>query len=294
MTLVHRIVSAVAEREGVEPEALETPLHEAIDTEVLSALERGSGDREPNQYPVVEFVYYRYTIWVDGNGNITVSGQPGSSVGSSTESRMTAGGPTQATPTEMGSTETLYRSLDDISGERSHRKTAMQKAADVIAARERPFEERLEGLLKIVRTTLDLESATLSYINDAAYVFEAVDVSADIELENGEVIALQDTVCRRVVKSEQALVLRDILVDAPELTGRAVGLASYIGVPVFVDGEVYGTFCFYDSEPRDDEFSEWEQTFVELLSRWVSSELERRNRERTIKAATTERPSSRS
>lgn len=279
MNLVHRIVAAVAEQKGVDPEALETPLSDAVDTDIIHALERSNGDRQTSTYPVVEFVYYGCTVWVDGSGNVTVSEQ--------------AGAPERGTR-EQGSTETLYRSLDDLSGEKAHRKTAITKAADVIAARERPFEERLDGLLEIVRNTLGVESATLSYVNGDAYVFEAVDTTPSVELEAGEVVALPDTVCKRVVETEQALVLRDVLVDAPELTDSAVGVASYIGVPVFVDGEVYGTFCFYDSDPQDEAFSEWALAFVELLSQWVSSELERRHRERALHANTTERPSNRS
>jgi len=38
---------------------------------------------------------------------------------------------------------------------------------------------------------------------------------------------------------------------------------------------VYGTFCLYDTEPWAGQFSEWEVTLVDLMSRWVSYELER-------------------
>lgn len=272
MTIIHRIVAAVAEREGVEPAALKTPLHDAIDTEILLALDSDDGDQEDSHYPVVEFEYYGYTVWVDGTGTITVSGR--------------------AEPSANNSMESRYRTLDGSAGELANRKTAMKKATDVIAARERPFEDRLNGLLEIVRKTLDVESGTLSYVNDDAYVFEAVDTTPNVELQAGEVVALPDTVCKRVVETEQALVLRDVLVDAPELTGSAAGVASYLGVPVFVDGEVYGTFCFYDSNPRDEEFSEWAVTFVELLSRWVSSELEQREQQRSLQARTTDWSSS--
>jgi putative methionine-R-sulfoxide reductase with GAF domain len=274
VTLSNRIVAAVAEQKGVEPEALETSLSGAVDRELIDALDSVSDDDDASPYPVVEFVYCGHTVWVDGNGNITVSG------------RVDTGG--------SAATETLYRSLDDLSGEKAHRKAAMAEAADVVAARDRSFEERLDGLLEIVRETLGLEAATLSYVNDDAYVFEAVDSTPGVELQAGRVIRLADTVCQRVVETEESLVLQDIHIDAPELADTGADIAFYMGVPVFVDGEVYGTFCFYDSEPRDEELSEWERTFVELLSRFVSSELERRNRERTLKAATTERPSGRS
>jgi light-regulated signal transduction histidine kinase (bacteriophytochrome) len=49
--------------------------------------------------------------------------------------------------------------------------------------------------------------------------------------------------------------------------------------------EVYGAFCFYDMEAKSEAFTEWEVTFVELLGRWVGSELERERRERDLEAS---------
>jgi signal transduction histidine kinase len=66
--------------------------------------------------------------------------------------------------------------------------------------------------------------------------------------------------------------------DAPQQTDRVGftewGISCYLGAPVFIDDEVYGTFCFYGTEARSDQFSEWEVTLVELMSRWVSYELQ--------------------
>jgi signal transduction histidine kinase len=43
-----------------------------------------------------------------------------------------------------------------------------------------------------------------------------------------------------------------------------------------IDDDVYGTFCFYSTEARSEQFSAWEVTLVDLMSRWVSYELQRR------------------
>ena len=135
-----------------------------------------------------------------------------------------------------------------------------------------------------------MDAATLSYVADGTYVFESVDVAADVDIRVGEAVSLADTVCKRVVESEQAVVLRDVEADAPELADSALGVAAYLGVPVLVDGSVYGTFCFYDEEPRAEAFSEWELAFVELLGNWVSSELEGRRREWALQRQRSERP----
>ncbi len=116
------------------------------------------------------------------------------------------------------------------------------------------------------------------------YVFEIVrDRTGAIEA--GDAVPLDATNCERAVVEEKTLVLADIAEDRPELTDRAgyteMGVSCYLGTPVVVDGSVYGTFCFYGTEPRDS-FSEWEVTLVELMGNWVSYEQERERREQEL------------
>jgi hypothetical protein len=266
MSLIQKIVWEIADREGVDPTDLETPLNEVVDIDALETFSTGTEDRHHSPYADVEFVYCGYTVSIDETGTVSISDQP------STTAKL------------------LRRTPNTISNEIAHRERAMKDIADVIAARERPFVERLDGLLEVVRKTLGMESATLSYVDTDSYVFEAIDRTGRVELQAGEIVPLADTVCKRVVESEQALVLRDVEQEAPELAGSACEVSSYIGVPVFVDRAVYGTFCFYDTDPRDEAFSDWDRAVVELLGNWVSSELEQRRQERALDAATTERP----
>jgi signal transduction histidine kinase len=76
-------------------------------------------------------------------------------------------------------------------------------------------------------------------------------------------------------------VVDDVLEDAA-LVGRdpeaAFGPVRYVGAPVVVDGEVYGTVCFYDTEPRADGIGEWDRTLVDMLCRWIGTA---RDRQRT-------------
>lgn len=101
MSLEERIVSAVADREGVDPLDLETPLNEAVDTGVLEALDRGTGDRQDGPYPLVEFVYYGYTVGIDGTGNVTITERTGA--------------------TDEGSMKTSDHSLESLSAEMARR-----------------------------------------------------------------------------------------------------------------------------------------------------------------------------
>ncbi len=168
------------------------------------------------------------------------------------------------------------------------RERALRRAYEIVADPERTFREQVDDLLATVSDVIGTDYATLSRVHEGAgeYVFEHVFAPNEADLEAGKTVPLEATNCERVVDTERTLVLGDVQTDAPELADRAGnaewGIACYLGTPVFVDSEVYGSFCFYDTEAHPESFSEWDRTFVELLGNWVSYELERRRREREL------------
>ncbi|WP_049969548.1 GAF domain-containing sensor histidine kinase [Haladaptatus cibarius] len=160
--------------------------------------------------------------------------------------------------------------------------TILRSIYRVIANKDKTFERKVEELLRIGRNTLGTEYGALSYIEDDDYIFEIVH-DPDGETKPGDVVPLEETNCERAIDTERTLVLADIEAEAPELTTRAgvteMGVQCYIGTPVMVHGEVYGTFCFYDRDVREEQFSEWDITLVDLMGKWISYELEREQRE---------------
>jgi hypothetical protein len=57
------VVEAVADREGVAPEDLQTPLYERLNPEALDSLFRGSSGS-------VTFEYLEYVVTVDSTGTV--------------------------------------------------------------------------------------------------------------------------------------------------------------------------------------------------------------------------------
>jgi PAS domain S-box-containing protein len=160
------------------------------------------------------------------------------------------------------------------------REHALRRAYEIVADPDRPFPQQVDAILEVVGEVVGTEYATFSQARGDKYVFEALDAPDDADFEVGDTVPVKATVCERVIETEQTLALEDVEEDAPELADRtddaAWGISCYLGAPVYIEEEVYGTFCFYDDEPRSEAFTEWEVTFVNLLANWVSSELERR------------------
>ena len=179
---------------------------------------------------------------------------------------------------ENGSVVNYVGFQRDISDQR-RRDRVLREMYDIISDRHRSFEDKVQALLELGRTELNTEYGTLSEIRGEEYVFEFV-ATDDDSIQSGNVVPVSVTNCELVASSEETLVAGDIERDAPEQTDRAGftewGISCYLGAPVFTGDEVYGTFCFYGTEARSDQFSEWQVTLVDLMSRWVSDELQHR------------------
>jgi PAS domain S-box-containing protein len=192
----------------------------------------------------------------------------------------------RAYPSETG-LSVYFRDITDRRRQQQslerHERT-LREIYDVTADPDRSFEAKVTYLLELGREVIGVDYGTLSRIEGEDYVFEYV-AAADDTFTAGDVVPLAATNCERTASNAETLVLANIAEDAPQMAERAGyqewGIACYLGAPVFVDGEVYGTFCFYDNEARTEQFSEWEVTLVDLMSQWVSYELTRqRTRER--------------
>ncbi|PSQ06395.1 two-component system sensor histidine kinase/response regulator [Halobacteriales archaeon QS_6_71_20] len=186
----------------------------------------------------------------------------------------------RAFPSESG-LSVLYRDATDEKRrmrELRDREETLRAITETIADAGRPFESRVSRLLRIGAEMLDVEYGTLSRVRDDRYVFEVVHAPDDLIAE-GDTVDLAETCCERVVITERELTLRDIEAEAPDLAKRdgttELGNQCYLGVPVMLEGEVYGTFCFYGLQPRAAPFDEWNVALVGLMAEWVSSALER-------------------
>jgi len=168
------------------------------------------------------------------------------------------------------------------------RQRAIREIYEAISDVELPFERKVERLIDIGRGIVDTEYGALSRVEGDDYsveVFRGGD--DDVGIEAGDTVDLGATNCERTVRSQRSVVLADIAEDAPELTDRAGytewGVSCYIGTPIIVEDSVYGTFCFYDTERREEPFSEWEVAVVDLIGKWIGYELHRRRTEERLR-----------
>ena len=160
-----------------------------------------------------------------------------------------------------------------------HREQVLKDLYSITADRDSGFTEKVHQLLRLGRAEFGTGYGSLSEIRGDEYRFEVV-AADDDSIQAGDTVPLEATNCEVVATRRETLAWGNIDRDAPEQTDRAGytdwGIACYLGAPVYDNDGVYGTLCFYGTDTRAEQFSEWEVTLVELMSNWISYELQRK------------------
>ncbi|WP_255197133.1 GAF domain-containing sensor histidine kinase [Halorarius litoreus] len=138
------------------------------------------------------------------------------------------------------------------------------------------FEEKVESLLRLGCTYLDVEVGFLTRITDDRQRILAA-VGDHERLRPGQSCPLSESYCRRTIENEGSLTVQHASIEGWENDAAygTFGLESYVGARVEMEDDLYGTFCFADTDPHDEPFSESEVVFVELMAEWTGHELAR-------------------
>ncbi len=140
------------------------------------------------------------------------------------------------------------------------------------------YTSQIHEALALATDVLGLGIGILSRIEAESYTIESV-YSPGVDLAPGQVFDLSQTYCDLTLASNDVVAIehmgRSEYKDHP--CYKAFGLEAYIGIPVYVDGAVYGTLSFSSAAPKATPFSEEDRNFIRLLGLWVMHAIGRRN-----------------
>ncbi len=141
------------------------------------------------------------------------------------------------------------------------------------------FEDKVEMVLESCRSRLDLGYAFVTEIDEEKGEQTVAHARGSHELlQPGDSCPLDESYCRKTLGDGFLTVHR---ASEEGWEGDAAyerfDLGCYVGAELTVGGETHGTICFADEEPRNQEFTDFERTLVELMANWVSYELERKS-----------------
>jgi len=142
-----------------------------------------------------------------------------------------------------------------------------------------PFENKARQALKVGRDYLDADNGHLTRIDQETDHWEAV-VSTDPpdgDFPPGLELDLQTTYCRRVLETNSQVAVNDApnqgFAEDPAYKSHRVH--CYVGTPLRINGEQYGTVCFVATDPQGEPYSESEKMLAELITHMLERELER-------------------
>lgn len=157
-----------------------------------------------------------------------------------------------------------------------HKERAIRALQEIGAHPALALDEKIRTLLELGCDQLDLDHGVLSRVVGDRYEVKAA-YPASEALRAGAVFPLDRTYCHRTVRA-----------GGPIGFSRASGsewerhpaflemqLQAYLGVPVVVGGEVYGTLSFSSLRPRTGVFHQADRDLVRLMALWMGNELDR-------------------
>ncbi|HIK27865.1 MAG: response regulator [Oscillatoriaceae bacterium SKW80] len=151
----------------------------------------------------------------------------------------------------------------------------------VTSTRKLSFEKRLSGLLAMGRRRFGMEYGILSRIEGDRYQIIAAQSSnkspQSFTFTEGEVFNLQDTFCRETVRHGKPLYFESVMVSpfSPHPPDSPFQQDAYIGMPVIVSGQIFGTLSFFSPSPLNRPFRAVDKELLKLMAQWIGRELER-------------------
>ena len=197
---------------------------------------------------------------------------------------------------KLNGSKYVVSSVRDISSRRAKQQqletnqAALERLQEITADPSADLTAQVKDLLQFGADLLGTEIGFLSRIDEETDHFEIVEAVGDHPLiQSGSAADLGETYCRRAIgpDADSPLVYQDAATEgmAGDPAYEKFDLGCYMGTKITVDGDLHGTICFADSDPRTEPFSNTEQTVLDYMSQWLQQELERREYLDKVEAA---------
>ncbi|MGD1902496.1 MAG: response regulator [Geitlerinemataceae cyanobacterium] len=146
----------------------------------------------------------------------------------------------------------------------------------VTSSRKLAFSGQLEGLLELGLQRFGMEIAIFSRIEGETFTIVAAR-SPDSSLQSGDEFALSDTYCAQTIAAADTLHFEFLAASSHDAVPRfgQLPIQAYIGTPVVVVGEIFGTLSFASRTPLIDPFKPVDREILKLMAQWIGSEIER-------------------
>jgi signal transduction histidine kinase len=152
---------------------------------------------------------------------------------------------------------------------------AMRELYNVISTPRRQASDQIQAMLAMGCQRFGMAIGILCHVDGQRYEI-AQTIAPGGEVAQGDVLALADTYCRDTLRAQGPLGFEHASAGPwrQHPCYRKYGLEAYLGVPVRVDDQAYGTLSFSDFKPRPTSFTTVDREMIQLMAQWVGGALE--------------------
>ena len=153
---------------------------------------------------------------------------------------------------------------------------ALQAFHIITTNTELGLEDKIHKLLLLGLETFKLDIGILSNINGDDYIVEYIHGPEGVP-EPGTVFDYNESYCIHTYLSNAPTGFHHVSESdiATHPCYEAFKLEAYLGAPIFVNRERYGTLNFSSPNPRGNSFSDKEFVLIQLFAQWIGNEIAR-------------------
>ena len=171
-----------------------------------------------------------------------------------------------------GKNVSCQRIEQTLASERARLKTLYTISSD----QSLPFEKQIELTLRSGVEMMGLDIGIVSKVDGDVYTILHYYDKKSI-LMGKMTCPLGETYCSLTLASKDVVAINNMGLSkyASHPCYKTFALETYIGVPLVVNKQIFGTLNFSSPNPSEKPFSQSDHDFVRLMGRWVSNVLER-------------------
>ena len=150
---------------------------------------------------------------------------------------------------------------------------------------DKDYQQLLRQALRLAQDFLDMPNAMINRIRtDQCEISIQSGMGSELE---GAVLELDKTLCAITIQKNTSTLLPDVrtteYAELARLSKLQVG--SYIGMPIDIRGDLFGSLVFTSPEPRPSSFfRQIEIEFIQLFTEWVNSKIHEWSLDESLKS----------
>jgi PAS domain S-box-containing protein len=140
----------------------------------------------------------------------------------------------------------------------------------IVANSGRNTSHQLQKALKLTTELLDMDLGIISHVDNGVYTI-LHQYSTNGETSDKKKLDVKQTYCSIALEKNDLVAISHMGESAwsEHPCYELFELEAYLGIPVYVDGEVYGTLNFSSATPKEEKFAADDKKLIQILGNWA-------------------------